>query len=710
MKIQKDILSYLEKQDHPVSGIEVAQAFEIEKSQNPVFFDILESLVSQGSIMRTKKKKYGLPCVFGMLTGRLQSTMKGFAFFIPDDKSHQDVFIPIRELQGGMHGDRVIVKVTKKSHGERRQEGTVIQIIERANSEIVGLYEPTKDFGFVLPDNQKINMDVYIPKGADGGAKTGDKVVVKITKWPRGRRNPEGKITEILGQKGEPGTDILSVIRKYQLPEHFPKKVLREADDLPQMVLEESLQGRKDLRKILTFTIDGADAKDLDDAVSLKKLPNGNFELGVHIADVSYYVKENKPLDKEALKRATSVYLVDRVIPMLPRRLSNGICSLNPQVDRLTLTCLMEIDGSGQVVNHDIFESVICTRARLTYKEVSDVLEGIKEKDLEIDKELVFVLEDMAVLQSILQQKREKRGAIDFNFPESKIIVDETGHPIEIKKSERRVANRIIEEFMLVANETVAERMHWLDIPFVYRVHELPDEEKIVAFNRFVHNFGFYIKGGQGEVHPKAVQKLLSSVEGKPEEHIVSKMMLRSLKQAKYTPINDGHFGLASQYYCHFTSPIRRYPDLQIHRIIKETLSGTLSPKRVSQLETTVLYASEQSSKQERVAEKAERETDDMKKCEYMLDFIGEEFEGMISSITSFGVFTELPNTIEGLTRLVNLEDDHYYYDEENMQLVGQRTKRTYRIGDQVLVQVDRVNVDMREIDFVILEKRSTAY
>ena len=710
MSIQEKILDYLTEQDRPIADIDIARDFEIDKSQYGTFFEILEKMEEQGLVIKTKKKKYGTPEVFGMITGKIQSTMKGFAFLIPDDKEQSDVFIAAAELEGAMNGDRVLVKLIQKAEGSRRSEGTVISITERANTEVVGTFEMSKDFGFVLPDNRKINMDIYVPAPRNMGAKTGDKVVVKITKWPKGRRNPEGKVIEILGQKGDPGTDILSVIRKFQLPENFPKKVLAEADSVPQDVSEEEIARRKDLRDLVTVTIDGADAKDLDDAISIERMENGNFKLGVHIADVTHYVKEGSALDKEAIKRATSVYLVDRVIPMLPRRLSNGICSLNPQVNRLTMTCMMEIDMNGGVVDHEIFESVIKTNERMIYTDVSDILEKVDRPELKKYDYLYESFKYMEELAKILRKKRERRGAIDFNFPEARIIVDENGKPTEIRRADRRIANRVIEEFMLAANETVAEHMHWMELPFVYRVHDTPDEEKIMAFNKFIHNFGFFVKGAQGEIHPKAVQNLLNKVEGKPEEHIISKMMLRSLKQAKYSPSNDGHFGLAADYYCHFTSPIRRYPDLQIHRIIREMTQNKLFPKRVAQLEEIVAYASEQSSEQERIAEKAERETDDIKKCEYMMDYIGEEFEGMISSVTNFGVFIELSNTIEGLTRLKLLDDDYYYYDQENLQLVGERTTNTYRIGDKVRVRVERVDVDLREIDFFILEKLSSAY
>jgi ribonuclease R len=544
-----------------------------------------------------------------------------------------------------------------------------------------------------------------VPESLLNGATDGDKVVVRVIKWPAGKKNPEGKIVEILGQKGSNEADILSVIRKYKLPEGFPKKVTAEADRISTEVLEEDIEGRRDLRGDVIFTIDGADAKDLDDAVSVKKLDNGNYLLGVHIADVTHYVQENSKLDKEALKRATSVYLIDRVIPMLPRRLSNGVCSLNPQVNRLTLSVNMEIDQAGTVVNHEIYESVIKTVERLTYTDVSDILEGIERPELSKYDYLNDTFKLMEELQGILRQKRTRRGMIDFNFSEAKILLDADGHPIDIIKQERRIANKIIEEFMLVANETVAEHMHWLDLPFVYRVHETPSEDRITAFNKVIHNFGYFVKGQHGEVHPKAIQNLLTKIEGTKEEHLISKLMLRSLKQAKYSPLNEGHFGLASDYYCHFTSPIRRYPDLQIHRIIKEMLGSKLTESRIKRLEQIVAEAAQQSSEQERVAEKAERDTDDLKMAEYMSGFIGEEFVGFVSSVTSFGMYIELENMCEGLVHVKSLNDDYYIYDEDTLSMTGERTKKRYAIGDDVVVRVEKVDIDAREVDFVIIKK-----
>lgn len=704
MNIKDKIKQLLNEVERPLMDVELAEIFDIKKKEYGEFFSILDEMERSGEIMVTRKKKYAVPEFYGLKKGRLQGTQKGFAFFIPDDGSG-DIFIPPGALNGAMHGDIVQIAVTESSVESKREEGVVEKILERANAEMVGTFDKGKSFGFVIPDEKRIGIDVYVPESLAGGAESGDKVVVKVIKWPAGRKNPEGKIIEILGKKGSNEADILSVIRKFKLPEAFPKKVQAEADRIPTEVVEEDIRGRRDLREDIVFTIDGADAKDLDDAVSVKVLDNGHILLGVHIADVTHYVKENAKLDKEALKRATSVYLIDRVIPMLPRRLSNGVCSLNPQVNRLTLSINMEIDPLGTVVNHEIYESVIKTVERLTYTDVSDILEGVDRPDLAKYDYLNETFKVMEKLQGILRDKRSRRGMIDFNFSEAKIKLDEEGRPVDIIKAERRIANRIIEEFMLVANETVAEHMHWMELPFVYRVHENPSEERILAFNKVIHNFGYFIKGQHGEVHPKAIQNLLKKIEGTKEEHLISKLMLRSLKQARYSPVNEGHFGLASDYYCHFTSPIRRYPDLQIHRIIKEMLASKLTENRISRLEHIVAEAAQQSSDQERVAEQAERDTNDLKMTQYMSQFIGEEFKGFISSVTSFGMYIELDNMCEGLVHVKTLNDDYYIYDEDNLALIGERTKKRYTIGDDVIVRVEKTDIDAREVDFIVVKK-----
>lgn len=706
MNITKQmILDTLDEFGKPVLDVDLFSQLNVEKTDGPQFLELLEALEQEGRIIVTKKRKYALPALMNLVLGKLSTTQKGFGFVIPDNSELKDIFIPAADLNGAMQGDTVYCKITGAGRDGGRKEGEIVKIIKRANEYVVGTFDSNDSFGFVVPDDKKISMDIYIHRNNFGEAKKGQKVVVKIVKWPQGRRNPEGVINEVLGYIDDKGVDVLSVIRKFQLPEQFPKKVEREAAEIPAEVPSSALDGRRDLRDDTIITIDGADAKDLDDAVQVKRLENGNYLLGVHIADVTHYVTENTKLDQEALKRATSVYLIDRVIPMLPKALSNGICSLNPQVDRLTMSCDMEIDSQGQVVKYDIYESVIRSAERMTYTDVSDILENVEDAKVERYKALIPMFKDMEALCHILHDKRVRRGAIDFDFPEPYIILDETGAPVEIKERERRIANRVIEEFMLAANETVAEHVFWLEYPFVYRIHEDPDPERIVNFNKFLHNFGYRLKGSEDELHPKEVQQLLAAVKGKKEEHIINKLMLRALKQAKYSPICEGHFGLAAKYYSHFTSPIRRYPDLQIHRILKDMLHGRLTGERLEQLKPIVDYASRQSSERERVAEQAERETDDMKKAEYMLQFIGQSFEGMISSVTSFGIFTELDNTVEGLTRVSMLEDDYYQFDEANLRMVGERTKKTYAIGDMVRVRVEQVNVALREIDFIIEEK-----
>jgi ribonuclease R len=713
--IKDKILEFMKSElEKPIFDSDLAVTLEIHKSEYAHFFTMIDEMVEDGLLIKTKKGKVGTPEMYGMVTGKIQTTQRGFGFLIVDGSKIQgrqssgksdDVFIPASLIGSAMNGDRVMVKLSKASEEGKRGEGEVIKILERANTEIVGTLQETKSFGFVIADEKKIAADIFVPKGAFNGAKDNDKVVVKIVKWPEDGRKAEGRINEVLGAKGDPGVDILSIIRKFNLPEEFPRKVEVEAERISEIVSEDEIKNRVDLRDEVIVTIDGPDAKDLDDAVAVKKLENGNYELGVHIADVTYYVKEGSKIGTEALKRGTSVYLVDKVVPMLPRRLSNGICSLNPNVDRLTLSINMEIDGNGNVVNHKMHESVIKTKHRMVYDDVSDIIEGKNLENLTQYEDMFETFKMMETLASILRGRRNKRGAIDFDFPEAKIITDELGKPIEIKEHERRVSNKIIEEFMLVANETVAEHMFWLEIPFVYRIHETPSEDKIISFNKFIHNFGYSIKGNLENVHPKEIQSLISSVKGKKEEHIISRLMLRSLKQAKYSPDNDGHFGLAAKYYCHFTSPIRRYPDLQIHRIIREMIQSKLDKKRISRLASIVDEASIQSSDRERYAEQAERDAEDMKKAEYMLDHIGEEFNGIISSVTSFGIFIELENTVEGLIRMMGLKDDYYDFDEDKLQLVGSRNGKIFKIGDEIKIRVEKIDVDLREIDFEFIQR-----
>ncbi|WP_373897733.1 ribonuclease R [Haloimpatiens sp. FM7315] len=707
MNIREVILAFMREQAYkPMDINELSRIFGIGKKDLKSFKNTLKSMEKDGQIVKTRTDHYGVPDRMGLLPGKLQCHSRGYGFVITDEEG-PDIFVSSSNMNGAMNGDRVIVKVTKEKIKDKKCEGEIIRILERANCNVIGIYEDSRNFGFVVPNDKRIGQDIFIPKAEKSSAKGGDIVIVEITKWPEPRRNPEGRVVEVLGKKGEKGIDILSIIKQYGLPEEFPKKVIDFTEDIDTAIEESEYKRRKDLRNVLMVTIDGEDAKDLDDAVSVEKLENGNFLLGVHIADVSTYVTENSPLDKEALKRATSVYLIDRVIPMLPKKLSNGICSLNPKEDRLTLSCLMEINHEGKVLNHEIVESIIKTNERMTYTDVTKIL---RDKDLELINKydyLVDTFKDMESLSNILYKKRTRRGAIDFDFDECKIILNEQGKPIDIKPYERAIANRMIEEFMLVCNETIAEHMFWAKTPFVYRVHEDPDEEKLMHFNEFAHNLGIAIKWSN-EIHPKMLQEVIEKVKGKDEEVVINTLLLRSLKQARYAPECVGHFGLAARYYCHFTSPIRRYPDLIIHRIIKRYINGKLDDKNVRKLEKAVDYASLQSSQMERLADEAEREVDDLKKAEYMSEKIGEEYEGIISSVTNFGMFVELPNTIEGLIHISKLDDDYYIYDEQHLCLMGERTKKAYKLGNKVKVIVEAVNLDSYEIDFKLLKDQET--
>jgi ribonuclease R len=612
-----------------------------------------------------------------------------------------------------MNGDLLLVRVTSKSQAGGRLEGEVVRIVQRANTKIVGTFQDKEVYGFVAPDDKRLTRDIFIPQGKFSGAVDGTKVVVQIVNYPEGgRAAAEGEVIEVLGHKDDPGVDILSIIRKHALPEKFPDDVLAEADAVHETVQPADLQGRRDLREQLIVTIDGEDAKDLDDAVNVVRLDNGNYKLGVHIADVGYYVKEGSALDREAFSRGCSVYLVDRVIPMLPHRLSNGICSLNPHVDRLTLSCEMEINPQGQVVGHDIFPSVIKTTERMTYTNVRKILVDADPELLTRYDKLIPMFKLMEELAEKLRGKRFARGSVDFDLDEAKVVVDETGKPTEIVKRERSVAEKLIEEFMLAANETVAEHYFWLKVPFLYRIHENPDQEKLGRFMDFVANFGYMVRGGKTSViHPRSLQTLLEQIHGTPEQTVIGTMMLRSMKQAKYDASNLGHFGLAAEYYTHFTSPIRRYPDLVIHRVIREVILGNnkLSDERDAYLTEQMPAIAQQASERERVAVDAERDTDALKKAEFMLDKVGQEFEGIISSVTSFGMFIELANTVEGLIRLSALSDDYYHFHERQMALIGERTSKIYRLGDTVKIRVARVNLQDYTIDFELLDQKGKA-
>ena len=705
-KLREQLLGLINDPHYnPLKREELPLIFNIHPSEMPMFYNFLDELEEDGYIIKTKKGRVMSPNKMGLFVGKFVAHRKGYGFVESDEEFTQDLFIPKDDINGALHNDRVMAEIVTPATEDKRAEGKVIKIIKREVTRVVGLFQENKSFGFVVPDDKKFNQDIFIPKRGFNGAKNDDKVVCEITLWPQENRKPEGKIIEVLGKKGERGVEIDSIIRAHGLPEEFPKKVIDEANYVSSQDLEDEIARRLDLRHLEIFTIDGEDAKDLDDAISIEVLPNGNYKLGVHIADVTHYVREKSKLDKEALKRATSVYLVDKVIPMLPKQLSNGVCSLNPFEDKLTLSCIMEIDENGKVVNSEIAETVINSKARMTYTEVSDILEKDDEKLKQTFAKQVEDFKNAEKLARILMKRRERRGAIDFDFPEAKIILNREGKVVDIKCYERRISNKMIEEFMLVANETVAEHFYWLQLPFVYRIHETPSAEKMEDLNKFIATFGYHIKGDLEDVHPKEIQSLVEKIKGTKEEESISTIALRSMKQAKYSPQCIGHFGLAAKYYCHFTSPIRRYPDLQIHRIIKEQLNNKLNNKRQEQLSHIVEYASTQSSERERAAELAERDVHDFYKACYMADKVGQEFDGVVSSVTSFGMFVELENTVEGLIRLANMRDDYYIYNQETYTIMGERSHKTFKIGDTVRIKVDNVNVDFREIDFVLMSK-----
>lgn len=700
------ILAYMESEGYvPIKRRDMRAMLSVPQEDREKFENLINELIAEGRVFETKKGKLASPKDLQMATGTFTGHARGFGFVTPD-AGGEDIFIPASETMGAMQKDRVLYKVLHKAEKGKKADGVIVRILERGQQRIVGTFEAgSKGYGFVVADDKKIAKDIFISRENTKGAVTGHKVVVEITDYGEDRRNPEGKVIEILGHINDPGVDILSVIRRYELAVEFPEEVYAEIEHLGTEVAEADKKGREDLRDLLTITIDGADAKDLDDAVSLKRLGNGNFELGVHIADVSHYVRENTALDKEAYARGTSVYLVDRVIPMLPHKLSNGICSLNPHVDRLALSCLMEVNGRGEVVSHRILESVINSDYRMTYTAVREILEDGAPALLEQYAEILPMLEDMEELRQILGEKRRKRGSVNFDLPESKIILDENGKPIDIKPYEKSIATNMIEEFMLVCNETIAENSFWQEMPFMYRSHQEPDEDKLEKMEQFLRGFGYYLRKKDGEIHPRELQKVLQKAEETDEERIITRMVLRSMMQARYTAENGGHFGLAAKYYCHFTSPIRRYPDLEIHRMIKKMLHGELDEKASAYYRRKMPDWAKHCSKQERVAEDAERDTDALKKVEFMEDKVGQIYEGIISGVTNWGIYVELPNTIEGMVALSQMDDDYYEFDEKKMLVFGKRTKKSYRLGDKVVVSVAKVDRMMGTIDFVFEEE-----
>lgn len=651
-----------------------------------------------------KKKKKNRPVT---ITGKYMSTSKGFGF-VQTEELEDDIFIPAKYVNGAMHSDTVLVELGNPSvEDDKKREGSIVQILERGVTRVVGTYQKNQNFGFVIPDNQKLSEDIFIAKENSKGAVNGHKVVVQITEYPHHNRSAEGVITEILGHSSDPGVDILSIVESYEIRTAFPEKVMNRTERIPEEVSEADCVGREDLRSVQMVTIDGEDAKDLDDAVSIRR-EGEEFILGVHIADVSNYVQENSAIDKEALKRGTSVYLVDRVIPMLPHKLCNGICSLNEGVDRLALSCIMTIDLNGEVVSHRIVESVIRVDRRMTYTAVKQIIEDEDRETQETYRELVPMFMLMKELAEKLRAKRRKRGSIDFDLPETKILIDENGRPTAIQPYDRNLATKIIEDFMLIANETVASHFFWEEIPFLYRVHDTPDVDKMDRLETFIRNFGYFFKAGGEDIHPKEVQKLLAKIEGKPEEALISRLTLRSMKQARYSVACTGHFGLACRQYCHFTSPIRRYPDLQIHRIIKDEIRGRLDEERMRHYTMLLPNVADQSSKTERRAQEAENEVNKLKKVQYMEERVGQVYQGVISGITSWGIYVELPNTIEGMIRISSLAGDFYRYDEKAYELVGTATGRKYCLGEPITIIVNSTDEILRTIDFLEAPKETS--
>lgn len=726
---EKLILDFMAEESYvPMKAKEIASILCVPKTEYQSFSELLKKLEENYKIQKNRKSKYSLVDSKMYITGVFRANEKGFGF-VKVEGREKEIYISKRHTKNALNGDTVLIQLLDETEGIN-EEGKIIKILTRDKDTVVGVFTNSKSYGFVVPDDRKFGTDIFISKKNFGKARNDSKVLVKILKYPENGKNAEGEIIEVLGHINEAGVDMLSLIKDYKLPYEFPEAVVEEAKEFKEEDIVKDIKGRLDLRNEEIFTIDGEDAKDLDDAVNVKKLENGNYELGVHIADVSHYVLEGSKLDKEAITRGTSIYMLDRVIPMLPRELSNGICSLNQKKDRLTLSVIMEINNEGQVVSSQIKKSVINVTRRMSYNEIATIL---KYYNRENEKEVVNDINDakekienlrrdiklleeckkyfkhfkqMEELAKILKNRREKQGSLNLDIPETKIVLDKDGFAIDVKKYELLFANEIIEQFMLTANETIAETFYWLEAPFIYRVHEVPDEDKIIELNKFLYNFGYKIKGNKENIHPKAFAEVLEDIKGKEEERVISTLILRTLKVARYESENKGHFGIASKYYCHFTSPIRRYPDLFIHRVISKYLDDNynVSSEVLDKFNEQASNYANQSSEREKVAQKVERESIDIKKAEFMQDKIGEEYEGIVSSITSFGMFVELENTVEGLIRFEYLGDEYFIYDENRKTLTGEKTKTTYKIGDKVKIRVIHADKITRQIDFEIAE------
>ena len=707
-ELQERIVNYMRTAAYkPLTADDLAAAMSLAQEELALFWTALEELEKTAAVIKTRHERFGVPERMNLVVGRLSMSAKGFGFIIPEVREKEtdsDIFVPGVSLGGAMNGDRVVARISPSEIAGRSREGEIIRIVERANEQIVGTFEESRHFGFVMPDDKKIGQDIFIPKGAVHGAKAGMKVVVRITKWPAGRRNAEGEVEEILGRAGEPGVDVLSVMSQYGLSEEFPADVAAEAAAIEDAVSPEEFSGRRDRRGFRIVTIDGEDAKDLDDGVYAERRADGSFFLGVYIADVSWYVRENSPLDREARARGTSVYLVDRVIPMLPKKLSNGICSLNAGEDRLAMACEMEIGADGLVKSYEILPVVIHVYRRLTYTLVNEIFaEGADAVRTE-NADLLPLLTPLREVHDAMEKARHERGSIGFDVPEIKVKLDESGKPVALIKRTGSLAESMIEQCMLAANETVAEHMEKKEQPFLYRVHEQPSDEKIERLNNLLATFSLHLVPNEaGEVAPKDVQQVLEKVKGRPEERIVSAVSLRSMQQARYADAPLGHYGLAARHYTHFTSPIRRYPDLIVHRLLRETFAtGTIASERQERLRSLLPEIAEHTSARERIAIEAERETQDMKKIEYMAQFVGDAFDAVISGVTAFGIFCELENGVEGLVHVSSMVNDYYEYREDLYALVGGATHVSYRLGEPVRVVLVRANIAERNLDFIL--------
>ena len=700
------VLNLIKDKDYaPMKAKEIAMIMHVPKSEYNELLRILGKLEMEMKIQKNRKNQYR-PVDTVYYDGIYRKNQKGFGFVKIEDQE-DEIYIAKENSKNALNGDRVLIEIIEEKNKVKKAEGKVVKILKHEKDTIVGRFENNKNFGFVVPDDKNFGTDIFISKKNFGKARNNHKVLVKITKYPEKGKKAEGKIIEVLGNVNEAGVDMLSLIKEHNLPSTFPEPVVEEAKKCGNQIDERDIVRRRDLRGDTIFTIDGEDAKDLDDAVKVSKLENGNYQLDVHIADVSYYVKPNSLLDQEALLRGTSIYMLGRVIPMLPRELSNGICSLNAGEDRFTLSCSMEINEKGEVISSDVYKAVINVTERMTYTNVQKILDNSDEGVINRYKPYIQEFKLMEELAKILKNKRLEQGYLNLDIPESKIELDIDGRVTNIKKYETTFANEIIEQFMLTANETIAEKFFWLDAPFIYRVHEKPDYEKVQELNKFLFNFGLKIKANKDNIYPKEFAKILEEVQGKEEEKVVSNLVLRTLKVARYEAVNEGHFGIASKYYCHFTSPIRRYPDLFIHRVISKYLENNYDVEEafVEEYKKQAEKNAKQSSERENIATKVERESEDIKKAEYMESRIGEEYEGIISSVTSFGIFVELENTVEGLIRFDDLGDEYFIYDEERKMLIGEHTKTTYKIGDKIHIRVKDASKLMRTVDFEKIER-----